>query len=151
MEEYLRRKRTMGYEPRLVGMDDEDIEWELSKMDEEERNAKRSVADGVPPVDPGLKARILRMFGQPYDKSAIPRGQEFYLNGWDNGEDDGEDGGPVVKLPDFTARQGGKTRPTFAYNPWAGAWRPDWGPGATRCGRWMKGGGTIWRSPTGEM
>jgi len=34
----------------------------------------------------------------------------------------------VVKLPDFTAQRGGKTRPAFGYDPWAGAWRPDWGP-----------------------
>ena len=33
-EEFLRRVKALGYEPSLRGMDDEDIEWELSKMEE---------------------------------------------------------------------------------------------------------------------
>ncbi len=32
-QEYLRRMRALGYEPSLMGMDDEDIEWELQRMD----------------------------------------------------------------------------------------------------------------------
>ncbi|MDR7867900.1 MAG: hypothetical protein RIN56_13925 [Sporomusaceae bacterium] len=90
-EEYLRRMKALGYEPSLAGMDDEDIEWELGKMDEANRRREAEWRQPVyRPVDPGLKARILRMFGQPYDESAIPKGQEFYLNGWDNGEDEEE-------------------------------------------------------------
>ncbi len=126
-QEYLKRMKALGYEPSLVGMDDDDIEWELSKMEEAER---RRTAQPPPlrtvyrPVDPGLAARLLRMFGQPYDKSAIPKGQEFYLNGWDDGEDDGlEENLPDIKPPEE------KARPAFDYNPWARAWRPDWGPG----------------------
>ncbi len=90
-EEYLRRMKALGYEPSLNGLDDEDIEWELSKMEEGGRRREAECQQPVyRPVDPGLKARILRMFGQPYDESAIPKGQEFYLNGWDNGEDEEE-------------------------------------------------------------
>ncbi|MDT8900752.1 hypothetical protein [Anaeroselena agilis] len=58
------------------------------------------------PVDPGLKARILRMFGQPYDESAIPKGQEVYLNGGDNGE--GEEEWPRMRPePRVSAPPGG--------------------------------------------
>ncbi|MDT8900750.1 M23 family metallopeptidase [Anaeroselena agilis] len=90
-EEYLRRMRALGYEPSLAGMDDGDIEWELAKMEGGDRRRAAEWRQPVyRPVDPGLKARILRMFGQPYDESAIPTGQEFYLNGWDNGEDEEE-------------------------------------------------------------
>ena len=32
-EEYLRRMRALGYEPSLAGMDDDDIDWELQRMD----------------------------------------------------------------------------------------------------------------------
>lgn len=78
-EEYIRRMRARGYVPTLAGMDDEDIEWELSKMEEAER--RREAPQPLNPtyrqVEPGLKARILRMFGQPHDESAIPKGQEF--------------------------------------------------------------------------
>ena len=98
-EEYLRRMKALGYEPSLAGMDDDDIEWELSKMEESDRRREtqqqpleQPLQTVYRPVDPGLKARILRMFGQPYDESAIPKGQEFYLNGWDNGELDWGDG-----------------------------------------------------------
>ena len=90
-EEYLRRMKALGYEPSLAGMDNDDIEWELSKMEEGDRRREAEWRQPVyRPVDPGLKARILRMFGQPHDESAIPKGQEFYLNGWDNGEDEEE-------------------------------------------------------------
>ncbi len=87
-EEYLRRMRERGYQDSLMGMDDDDIEYELAKMEEADRRreAQQPVRTVYRPVDPGLKARILRMFGQPYDESAIPEGQKFYLNGWDNGE-----------------------------------------------------------------
>ncbi len=96
-EEYLRRMRALGYEPSLAGMDDEDVEWELKKMDEAERRraAPQPVRTVYRPVDPGLAARILRQFGQPYDESAIPRGQKFYLNGWDDGEEEKPDGTDV--------------------------------------------------------
>ena len=60
--------------PTLAGMDDEDIEWELAKMEESERRREASTQLLNPTyraVDPGLKARILRMFGQPYDPKAI--------------------------------------------------------------------------------
>ncbi len=88
-EEYMRRMKALGYEPDLRGMDDGDIEWELGKMDGANRRREAEWQQPVyRPVDPGLKARILRMFGQPHDESAIPKGQEFYLNGWDNGEDE---------------------------------------------------------------
>ncbi|MDT8900702.1 L,D-transpeptidase [Anaeroselena agilis] len=91
-EEYLRRMKALGYEPDLRGMDDDDIKWELGKMEEADRRREpppeQPLRTVYRPVDPGLKARILRMFGQPYDESAIPKGQEFYLNGWDNGEDE---------------------------------------------------------------
>ena len=36
-EEYLRRMKELGYEPSLAGMDDDDIEWELSKMEGADR------------------------------------------------------------------------------------------------------------------
>ena len=97
-DEYLRRMRALGYQDSLAGMDDEDIEWELSKMEENDRRReaewRQPLRTVYRPVDPGLKARILRMFGQPHDESAIPKGQEFYLNGWDNGEDE-----PLQKKP----------------------------------------------------
>jgi hypothetical protein len=109
-------------------MDDEDIEWELNKMDEAGRRREAQPQPGrtvYRPVDPGLAARLFRQMGRPYDKSAIPRGQEFYLNGWDNGGDDGEE-----EPPDFTPRQDGPIRTAFQYDdPLAKAWRPDWGPG----------------------
>jgi len=107
VEEYLRRMRERGYSDSLMGMDDEDIEWELSKMEEADRRREAVWQQPQPtrtvyrPVDPGLKARILRMFGQPYDESAIPKGQEFYLNGWDNGEEEMPElnPGPYVPAP----------------------------------------------------
>ncbi len=126
-EEYLRRMKALGYEPSLAGMDDDDIEWELSKMEEAER---RRAAPQQPlqtvyrPVDPGLKARILRQFGQPYDESAIPKGQEFYLNGWDNGEDEVT---PQIKsvVAQNKARKTDINDPDF--DPWKNAWKLDWG------------------------
>jgi predicted chitinase len=128
-EEYLRRMKALGYEPSLNGMDDEDIEWELSKMEEADRRRaaewqqpEQPVRTVYRPVDPGLKARILRQFGQPHDESAIPKGQEFYLNGWDNGEDEDEVRTLVSqreqRKQDFNA-------PDF--DPWKNAWKLDWG------------------------
>lgn len=54
-QEYLRRMKALGYEPSLA-----------------QPPPLRTV---YRPVDRGLAARLLRMFGQPYDKSAIPKGQ----------------------------------------------------------------------------
>jgi hypothetical protein len=96
-------------------MDDDDIEWELSKMDEAERRREAPLLRTVyRPVDPGLKARILRMFGQPYDKSAIPRGQEFYLNGWTMGKTTGgrRAGGEAAGLHG-TAGRGERGQPSL--------------------------------------
>jgi hypothetical protein len=134
-EEYLRRMKALGYEPSLAGMDDDDIEWELSKMEEAER--RRAAVPQQPtrtvyrPVDPGLKARILRQFGQPYDESAIDPRESFYLNGWDNGEDDAETwqgkAAPGVSAP----YQGGRRKSDINdpdFDPWKNAWRLDWGP-----------------------
>ena len=135
-EEYLRRLKALGYEPSLAGMDDEDIEWELERMDRgrQEAPSPPPVRTVYRPVDPGLAARIFRQMGRPYDASAIPKGQAFYLNGWDNGEDDGEGGGgaggPAFKLPDIAAPGKGEgTQFAWGPDPWAKAWRPDWGPG----------------------
>jgi hypothetical protein len=130
-EEYLRRMKALGYEPDLRGMDDDDIEWELSKMEESDRRREvqlqpqqQPLRTIYRPVDPGLKARILRQFGQPYDESAIPKGQEFYLNGWDNGEDEVT---PQVKslVPQGREKKSDITAPDF--DPWKNAWKLDWG------------------------
>ena len=116
-EEYLRRMKALGYDPSLAGMDDDDIEWELGKMEEADRRREADWQQPVyRPVDPGLKARILRMFGQPHDESAIPKGQEFYLNGWDNGEDE-----PLQKKPApglYAPSRGGTKRPEESLNYW---------------------------------
>ncbi len=120
-EEYLRRMRALGYQDSLAGMDDDDIEWELSKMEEAERRREvpqQPLRTVYRPVDPGLKARILRQFGQPYDESAIPKGQEFYLNGWDNGE--GEEKPMQMKpAPSLLSPSRGETRwPAEPTNYW---------------------------------
>ncbi|MDT8900842.1 hypothetical protein [Anaeroselena agilis] len=77
------------------------------------------------PVDPGLKARILRQFGQPYDESAIPKGQEFYLNGWDNGDEDDTLVEQNRRMERAPLRNGamGREEP----DPWSKAWKLDWG------------------------
>ncbi|MDT8900839.1 hypothetical protein [Anaeroselena agilis] len=109
-------------------MDEEDIEWELSKMEEAERRREappEPLRTVYRPADPGLKARILHQFGQPYDESAIPKGQEFYLNGWDNGDEDDtlmeknrwEESAPL--------RNGAMGREES--DPWSKAWKLDWG------------------------
>ncbi len=95
-EEYIRRMRALGYEPSLAGMDDGDIEYELARKDRgREATPPQPVRTVYRPVDPGLAARILRQFGQPYDASAIGPRQAFYLNGWDDGEEGGAEGDPL--------------------------------------------------------
>ncbi len=126
-EEYLRRMKALGYEPDLRGMDDEDIEWELSKMEKNDRRRETEWQQPLQtvyrPVDPGLKARILRMFGQPHDESMIPEGQKFYLNGWDNGEDD-----------EYTTQET-KSKLNY-YSPTGGeARKSDWGDGGNSAHR----------------
>jgi hypothetical protein len=128
-EEYLRRMKALGYEPDLRGMDDDDIEWELSKMEESDRRREvqlqpqqQPLRTIYRPVDPGLKARILRQFGQPYDESAIPKGQEFYLNGWDNGDDEEE-----VKTLISQREQRKSGLGNVDFDPWKNVWKLDWG------------------------
>ncbi len=120
-EEYLRRMRALGYQDSLAGMGDDDIEWELSKMEEAERRREtppQPLRTVYRPVDPGLKARILRQFGQPYDESAIPKGQEFYLNGWDNGEEE-EKPLPLKPAPSlFSPSRDETRRPVEPTNYW---------------------------------
>jgi hypothetical protein len=54
------------------------------------------------PVDPGLQARILRMFGQPYDKRFIDPREAHYLNGgWDD-DGDGEEALQLKPAPAVT-------------------------------------------------
>jgi predicted chitinase len=156
VEEYLRRMRERGYQDSLMGMDDEDIEWELSKMEEADR--RREAQQQQPlrtiyrPVDPGLKARILRMFGQPHDESAIPEGQKFYLNGWDNG--DGEDyAAPAMKTAqNYFVPTSGQAR----QDDWRDGGNSASGgtaAGVTRNQDWGDGGNSAWRvnTPTGNQ
>lgn len=114
-EEYIRRMRALGYEPSLAGMDDEDIEWELARMDggrgEERPQPTRTV---YRPVDPGLAARIFRQMGRPYDQQAISPKQSFYLNGW-YGDDEG-DGTPAEPMP-YRPREGGAIGEPDYYMP----------------------------------
>ncbi len=149
-EEYIRRMRERGYTPTLAGMDDEDIEWELNKMDgmnpfEEARPEEQPLNVKYKPADPAMVARIYRQMGRPYDASLIPERERYYLNGgWDNGDDD-KDGTrtPVRKLPDFGPRngsripamllpdfspgQGGVKEPIWSIDPRAKGWRQGWG------------------------
>ncbi|MDT8900759.1 hypothetical protein [Anaeroselena agilis] len=149
-EEYLRRMKALGYEPSLNGMDDEDIEWELSKMDEGGRRREAEWRQPVyRPVDPGLKARILRMFGQPYDESVIPKGQEFYLNGWDNGEDEEE--WPALKPePRVPAPPGSRTmKPDLhgiTYDPETGQITPNENGGFEIKGSKVPGQSPFWKN-----
>lgn len=125
-EEYIRRMRARGYVPTLAGMDDEDIEWELERMDRgSEERSTTPLNPTYRPVDPGLKARILRMFGQPYDESAIPRGQEFYLNGWDNGDENDALVERNRRMEPAPLRNGAMGQEE--YDPWKRAWKLDWG------------------------
>ncbi len=98
-EEYRRRMRARGYEPTMDGMDDQDVKDALEGMDR--RNAARQQGEWQYPrykqPDPGFVARIMRMFGQPYDKSAIDPKEAHYLNGWDNGDDNDDDDAPPAK------------------------------------------------------
>jgi murein DD-endopeptidase MepM/ murein hydrolase activator NlpD len=128
-EEYIRRMRERGYTPTLAGMDDDDIEWELAKMDgrnplQEARPAERPLNPRYKPVDPGLQARILRMFGQPYDKSAIDPNEAHYLNGWDNGDDGDEETKPQSRP---SQPRPGEQSPAEQFNPWKNLWKLDWG------------------------
>jgi GH24 family phage-related lysozyme (muramidase) len=112
----------------MDGMDDQDIKDALEAMDR--RNAARQREEWqIPrykPVDPGLQARILRMFGQPYDKSAIDPKEAYYLNGgWDDGDEG--DGGTKPQsrpLPQRPAEQS----PAEPFDPWKNVWKLDWGP-----------------------
>ncbi len=121
-DEYRRRMKNMGYEPTMDGMDDQDIKDALEAMDR--RNAARQQDEWqyprYKPVDPGLQARILRMFGQPYDKSAIDPKEAHYLNGgWD--DDDEDDATPQAKpAPNlFAPSQGRERQPD---KPWTLNW-----------------------------
>ncbi len=146
-EEYIRRMRQRGYTPTLAGMDDDDIEWELAKMDGMDpfggtRPAEQPLNPTYRPADPAMVARIYRQMGRPYDASLISREEKYYLNGgWDNGEDD-KDGteNPVTNLPDFEPRngsrnrdtllpdfrpqQGGEQGPIWSIDPRTKGWRP---------------------------
>ena len=127
-EEYIRRMRARGYVPTLAGMDDDDIEYELSKMEEGERRREAPTQPLNPayrPVDPGLKARILRMFGQPHDENAIPKGQKFYLNGWDNWDENDTLVKKDWRVEPAPLRDG--TVGAEEYDPWTKAWKLDWG------------------------
>lgn len=68
-QEYLRRMRTLGYEPSLMGMDDEDIDWELQRMDggREEARPAAQLNPTYRPVDRDFAERIFRMFARPFD------------------------------------------------------------------------------------
>jgi hypothetical protein len=103
--------REPGYTPTLAGMDDDDIEWELNKMDGmdpfgEPRPAGRPLNPTYRPADPAMVARIYRLMGRPYDASLIPERERHYLNGgWDDGEEDGYGAeSPIRKMPDFGPR-----------------------------------------------
>ncbi len=118
-DEYRRRMKARGYEPTMDGMDDQDIKDALEAMDR--RNARQQDEwqyTRYKPVDPGLQARILRMFGQPYDKSAIDPKEAHYLNG---GWDDDDDDPPQVKpMPNpFAPSRGGERQ---AEKPWTLNW-----------------------------
>ncbi len=126
-EEYLRRMKARGYEPSLAGMDDDDIEWELDKMDgknplQEARPAERPLFPGYKPPDPAMVARIYRQMGRPYDASLIPEKEKYYLNGWDNDDDDDIDD-PRKKL-----RPMQKWPPAEPFDPFKNVWKLDWGP-----------------------
>ncbi len=157
VEEYLRRVRERGYSDSLMGMDDEDIEWELSKMEEADRRreaewqqAQQPTRTVYRPVDPGLKARILRMFGQPYDESAIPKGQEFYLNGWDNGEEEMPElnPGPYVPAPPGKREMKPDLHDTM-YNPVTGKITKIMDGGFEIKGWELPGQGPFWRNRVG--
>ena len=74
------------------------------------------------PVGPGLQARILRMFGQPYDKSAIDPKEAYYLNGWDDDDDVEGDEAPLQVKPArnlFSPQRSGSGQTA---KPWALNW-----------------------------
>ena len=80
----------MGYEPTMDGMDDQDVKDALEAMGR--RNTARQQEEYQYPrykqPDPGFVARIMRMFGQPYDAKYISKEEKHYIGGWDNGDDD---------------------------------------------------------------
>jgi GH24 family phage-related lysozyme (muramidase) len=133
-EEYLRRMRALGYKPSLAGMSDEDIEWELNRMNQGQREAQaeQPLYTRYKPVDKGLEARLLRQMGRPYDPKYIPKGEEFYIGGWDNGEDE-DDAAPVAR-PDrgmgFALSRGGVRRPEAGSNPMETASKLSFGGGS---------------------
>lgn len=84
-EEYLRRMRVRGYEPSLAGMDDDDIEWELSRMDNAGRQkAEPKFSQVRPGVDYDFAKRIFKLFTRPFDPNwRMPdmSGPEFIKKG----------------------------------------------------------------------
>lgn len=68
-EEYQRRVRALGREPSLAGMDDDDIEWELEKMDREQRSQpmETMLSRSYRPPDRDFAERIFKMFARPFD------------------------------------------------------------------------------------
>ncbi len=134
-EEYIRRMRERGYVPTLAGMDDDDIEWELDKMDgknplEETRPAEQPLNPTYRPADPAMVARIYRQMGRPYDASLIPERERYYLNGWDNGEEEDGRDTPVERWPQGRSPlpQVREHLPVEPFDPWKNVWKLDWGP-----------------------
>ncbi len=120
-DEYRRRMKAMGYEPTMDGMDDQDVKDALEAMDR--RNARQQDEWQYPRYkqpDPGFVARIMRMFGQPYDPKYISEEEKHYIGGWDNGDDD-DDAAPQAKPAQnpFTPQQSGGKQPD---KPWTLNW-----------------------------
>jgi len=112
----------------MAGMDDDDIEWELSKMEEAERRREappQPLRTVYRPVDPGLAARIFRQMGQPYDPKAIEPREAFYLNGWDYRDEDGTVVEKNRRMEPAPLRNGAMG--PEEYDPWKKAWKLDWG------------------------
>ena len=68
-EEYLRRMKELGYVPSLAGMDDEDMEWELQRMDGRRQEGRPEFSQVRPGVDRNFAERIFRMFARPFDRN----------------------------------------------------------------------------------
>ncbi len=68
-EEYLKKMKVLGYEPDLRGLDDDDIEWELNKMDGKQGSqlAETMLNRVYRPPDRDFAARIFKMFARPFD------------------------------------------------------------------------------------
>jgi len=105
----------------MEGMDDQDVRDAMEAMDR--RNSRRREEWQYPRYkqpDPGFVARIMRMFGQPYDKSAIDPREAHYLNGgWDD-DDDGDDLLQVKPAPTIFDPARGEERRTN--EPWKLNW-----------------------------